>query len=77
MSWDTLTPTVRTIAETTLTQRQLEVLKLHLGIRDIRPMGYRRIALVLGISVATVREHLDAAERKLLAHPDYPKEPAA
>ena len=61
--WDQLDPGTRELAESILTRRQLDVLKLHtVG------WGYGRISRVLGISTTTVRGHLDAALLKLANH---------
>lgn len=60
MSFATLPPDVREIAERTLTRKQLDVFKLHLA-----GCSYRRIATMLEIGVSTVRSHLDAAHHRL------------
>jgi DNA-binding CsgD family transcriptional regulator len=63
MSWHTLPPTIRTIAEQELTDRQLTVLKLSLG-----GMSTHSIALALGITEPTARKHLERAHTKLAPH---------
>lgn len=51
---------VNLIAETVLTQKQLDVWTLHCA-----GCSYRRIATMLTIGVPTVRGHLDAAHHRL------------
>lgn len=60
MSWNTLDPTIRQLAERELTRKQLDVLKLHLA-----GCGTRRIATMLSISEPTAREHLRLAKLRL------------
>lgn len=62
MSWDTLSPELRELAERVCTSKELEALKL-------KSAGYgrRRIAIVIGISETAVRDRLRSAERKLAA----------
>ena len=72
MNWNTINPTIRQIAETTLTKKQLVAYRLHTN-----GMSERNIALPLRISRRAVRDRLAEADVKILAHPDYPKEPAA
>lgn len=60
MSLSTVDDTVKAIARATLTERQWQVWALH-----IAGCGTRRIELMLGISRSVVREHLDAATRRL------------
>ena len=67
MTYSTLPSDLRSFVEKELTKRQLDCLKLSLA-----GYGRRRIALALGISQATVREHLDCAHSKLRQHPAYP-----
>jgi DNA-binding CsgD family transcriptional regulator len=71
--WETLPPqhrvVLRQLAKRTLTGRQYQVWALHMS-----GFGYRRIGLALDMSVSTVRSHLDAAERRLRADPEYPRE---
>lgn len=52
MSWEALDPEFRAIAERVCTERQLDVLRL-----KSRGAGWQRIAQILGLSKATVREH--------------------
>lgn len=72
MSWTSLHPTIRQIAETTLTPKQLVAYRLHTN-----GMSERSIAIHLRISRRAVRDRLQEADVKILAHPDYPKETAA
>lgn len=56
MSWNTLDPTIRQIAEAHCTDKELTALKLwHNGA------GYRRIGLILGISMSTARGRVHRA----------------
>lgn len=71
MSWNDLPATIRTIAETTLTTKQLTTYKL-----DANGMTHRDIAIHLRISRRAVRDRLQEADIKILSHPDYPKEAA-
>lgn len=71
MTWATLDPRIRTIAETVLSDRRLTIYKLHAN-----GMSERHIALHARISRRAVRDHLAEADIKILAHPDYPKEAA-
>lgn len=60
-AWKQLDPATREIAERVLTPKQLEAVKLlNAGY------GKRTIAQSLGIDVATARDRLRAAERKLV-----------
>lgn len=63
MSWNALQPKIRRIAVETLTERQMEVWTLYLA-----GCGQRRIATMLDLERATVREHLDAIHRRLRRH---------
>lgn len=56
MSWNTLDPAIREIAERELTPRQLDVLILHLA-----GCSQRTIATMLGMRRTTVRDHLAIA----------------
>ncbi len=60
MSWQTLSPEIRVIAERELTRKQLDVLKLW-----IAGAGTARIAVMLGISESTARGHKTRALQKL------------
>lgn len=60
MSWNTLDPTIKAIAQQALTRRQLDVWKLHLA-----GLGQRRIADMLQITRSTVRSHLHDAHQTL------------
>jgi DNA-binding CsgD family transcriptional regulator len=60
LSYQSLSPEVRAIAERVLTRKQLDVFKLHCA-----GCSYRRIATMLEIGVPTVRGHLDAAHHRL------------
>jgi DNA-directed RNA polymerase specialized sigma24 family protein len=60
MSWSTLPPPFRTIAERELTARQLEALVLW---ED--GLGYTRIAAKLGISVSAARDRIHRALRNI------------
>jgi DNA-binding NarL/FixJ family response regulator len=63
MSWHTLPPTIRTIAEQHLTPKQVTILRLQLN-----GLNTRAIARQLNISRSTVDEHIDAAHRNLYRH---------
>ena len=63
MSWSTISPTIQAIAEDALTDKQLATWKLELA-----GWGHRKIGLHLGITRATVRDHLDATHLKLTQH---------
>lgn len=60
MSYRTLPPDTRKIAEGLLTRKQLDVLKLWMG-----GAGTTRISLMLDISEPTARAHLRRALQKL------------
>lgn len=60
MSWNRVPADIQRTAEANLTQRQLDVLKLHLA-----GCGTRRIATMLSISEPTAREHLRLAKLRL------------
>ena len=60
MSWSSLPPDTRAIAEEILTRKQLDVFKLWTN-----GYGAVRISLILGVSEATVRGHLRRAFQKL------------
>lgn len=60
MSWNSVPPDIREIASASLTRKQLDVLKLHVG-----GCGTRRIAMMLGIAEPTAREHLRVAKLRL------------
>lgn len=71
MSWNQLHPTIRTIAQQVLTEKQLTAYRLHAnGISE------RHIALHLGITRRAVRDRLHEADVKIRRHPDYPKDTA-
>jgi DNA-binding NarL/FixJ family response regulator len=63
VSWSTLPPELQKIAETKLTRKQLDVLKLHLA-----GYGTRRIATTLGVAEPTAREHLRRALDRIRPH---------
>lgn len=63
MTWHTLPPNIRTIAEHHLTQAQLDAWKL-----DLNGYGTRRIAIELNISRAAAIDRLTSAYRNLRAH---------
>lgn len=63
MSWNTLPPATRKHAETHLTQRQLDILILHLA-----GCGTRRISTMLGIHRTTVKDHLHTALTTMAEH---------
>ena len=63
MSWNTLDPAIRTIAEQHLTTKQLRVLQLRLNGHSFRTIGRS-----LGISEATVRGHHERALDLLAQH---------
>jgi RNA polymerase sigma factor (sigma-70 family) len=65
VSWAALDPTTKARIQATLTDRQQQVLTLHLA-----GCSQRRIATMLGISRTAVRDHLTTAVTAL-------KEPAA
>lgn len=56
MSWNTLPPDVRDLAETVLTEKQLVALRLWNN-----GAGYRRIGIILGISMSTARGRVTRA----------------
>lgn len=60
MSWSTLDPKLRSIAETELTPLQLDVLKLFLA-----GCGHKRISIMLGISHQAARNARRRAFEKL------------
>ncbi len=60
MSWSTLPPAVRQIAEEVCTPKQLEALKLWDG-----NAGYGRIALMLGVDKSTVRDRVKRGLQKI------------
>lgn len=69
MSWNQLDPTIRTIAQKVLTEKQLTAYRLAAnGISE------RHIALHLGITRRAVRDRLAEADIKIRRHPDYPKD---
>lgn len=72
MSYLELPDTIRTIAEAALTQKQLTAYKL-----NANGMTERQIAIHLRISRRAVRDRLNEADVKILAHPDYPQKDAA
>lgn len=63
VTWASLPPETRAIAEEVLTRKQLDVFKLWAN-----GYGAVRISLILGISEATVRGHLRRALQKLKPH---------
>lgn len=63
MSWNTVDPAHRELAEKLLTRRQFRVLQLRLDERTWDQIGY-----ALGITEATARGHFEAALRKLKPH---------
>jgi len=62
VSWATLPPEVRELAERVCTRKELEALKLWDA-----GAGYRRVALMLGISPSSARDRIVRAVRKLAA----------
>jgi DNA-binding CsgD family transcriptional regulator len=72
MSWHTLDPAVRQIAEQVLTAKQLLAYRLHAN-----GMTEREIAIHCQVSRRAIRDRLAEADVKINAHPDYPKEHAA
>jgi DNA-binding CsgD family transcriptional regulator len=62
VSWSTLSPEMRELAERVCTPKELEALKLKAS-----GYGRRRIAIVIGISETAVRDRLRSGERKLAA----------
>jgi len=60
MSWASLHPDVQTVAQTTLTQKQLDVWKLELA-----GASENQIARILDCSRWTVRDHLATVTDKL------------
>jgi DNA-binding CsgD family transcriptional regulator len=60
VSWSTLPPDIRDVAERELSPRQLEVLRLHSADWSIR-----RIARALDIAPSTVQGHLQRARQKI------------
>lgn len=65
MTWDTINPRYRQLAQQHLTPRQLQVLKLRLAGHSFRTIGRS-----LGISEATVRGHHERALDILARHTD-------
>lgn len=63
MSWNSLPPEARAIAERELSPRQLDVFKLWMA-----GCGYKRIGVMLDISPSTARDHLARALQKLRPH---------
>lgn len=63
MSYANLPEPIRRIAETHLTPKQHDVLKLHLA-----GLGQRRIATMLHLHRTTIRDHLTAAHDTLEQH---------
>jgi DNA-binding NarL/FixJ family response regulator len=63
MSWNTLDPAAKHHAQTHLTQRQLDILTLHLA-----GCGTRRISTMLGIHRTTVKDHLRTALTTMAQH---------
>lgn len=60
MSWNSLDPETRALAEKLCTDRELTALKLwHNGA------GYRRIGLILGISMSSARDRVHRATDKI------------
>lgn len=72
MSWNTLPPIIRQIAEQALTPKQLVAYKL-----NANGMKERDIAIHLRISRRAVRDRLNEADVKILSHPDYPRKDQA
>ena len=68
-NWELLHPTIRHIAETTLTPKQLTAYRLHHN-----GISTHNIAILLRITRRAVRDRLAEADVKILAHPDYPTE---
>ena len=62
MSWSTLPPDLRKLAEEACTRKEIDALKLKAA-----GYGYRRIGVVLGIGATTARDRISRAERKILA----------
>lgn len=60
MSWSTLPPEVRAIAEEVCTPKELEALKLWDG-----GAGYRRVGLMLGVDKSTARDRVQRALQKI------------
>jgi DNA-binding NarL/FixJ family response regulator len=60
VSWEGVDPEFRTLAERVCTPRQVDVLKLKSS-----GAGWQRIAQILGLSKATVREHFSAASLRI------------
>ena len=72
MSWQTLDPAVKTIAEQVLTAKQFTAYKL-----SVNGLTERVIAVNCKVSRRAIRDRLAEADVKIRAHPDYPKEEAA
>lgn len=72
MTWNTLDPAIRQIAETVLTARQLTAYRM-----SINGASERTIAIHCKVSRRAIRDRLAEADIKIHAHPDYPKEDAA
>lgn len=64
MSWASLPPEVRAVAEEHLTEKQLEAWKLELAYAA-QGGGVRKIAMHLGVARTTASDRLEAAHRNL------------
>lgn len=66
MSWSSLDPRIREVAERVLTEEQLEVVKLRAtNAPSGEPLGWRTIARQLDVDESTVRRRWERAERRL------------
>jgi len=63
VKWDELDADTRKLVEETLTSKQLEAVRL---LNQQPGIGMRTLANQLGIDRKTLKDRLDAAERKLL-----------
>lgn len=61
MSWSTLPPDLRELAERVCTGKEVDALKLKAA-----GYGRRRIAVILGIGETSVRDRIRGGERKIL-----------
>lgn len=61
MSWSQLPPGLRALAEDVCTSKELDALKLY----EPQRVGYRSVAVLLGISVSTARDRINRALAKI------------
>ena len=67
MTYESLPPWFRSIAETVCTPAELEVVKL-----KAHPwMKWTRMTEITGLPPSTLRSRFDSASRKITGHPDF------